>query len=1539
MRSFGGYLLGETYQEIVTAPSFPKQVKFLHSGSLLALSGDHQITVLARDVPGVRFRIARVLHGQLHHFVSQSSGSFTSPSFHDSIKPEHLADFREETRAVVSRPGKPAYESLSLTPYLTDGPRHRGLFLIRCETWDPATKNTAAPSDERLILVTDLGVFVKRAVDRSQRVFVQSIQTGKPVAGAKVEVLGKNGLPVATATTGREGDAKLPSLESLGQEREPVVFLVQSGKDWSFLPFEDRDRVLNISRFDVGGVTEAAQGSELGAFLFSDRGVYRPGESFQIGAIVRRQDWKEAYKGLPLVATIVDPRGLEIKRLPLVLDASGFVELSHQTQETSPTGKYTTNLYSARDGNPRGFLGAVSVQVREFLPDTMRIKVSLNKQSRGWVHPQDLKARVLLTNLYGTPRSDSRVRVTLRLRPGLPSLPEFPGYRFFDPLLTREPHEEKLPEEQTDENGVASFDLALSQFARATYLLSVQAEGFEGQGGRSVLDEAQIVVSPLPHLVGWKSSSDLAYLPRGSQHSVQLVAVAPGGKAAGVSGLSAVHLERKHISVLTKQENGTYKYQSVPKEVELSRKALAIGAGGTTLPLPTQRPGDFALVIRGGKGETWQRIEYSVAGAANLSRAMERSGELQITLAKSSIPSGGSLQLEIKAPYAGAGLITVERDQVYAHKWFVTETNTTVQTIEVPKELEIGGYVAVAFVRSPKSEDVLINSLAHGVVPFSIDRERRSIALGIESAPLGKPGQPLAIRVKSNRPARAVVYAVDEGILRVAGYSTPNPLDHFLKKRALGVRTAQLLDLILPGQRRGGAQAPGGDAEGRLLGANLNPFKRRRDKPAVYWSGIVEVGPTPRVFSYTPPDSFNGSLRIMAVAASPDAVGSAARPAVIRGDFVLTPSVPVVVAPGDSFDVPVTVANNVEGSGKASRTTVALTVSEHLEIVGEKQQTLTIAEGREATASFRIRAREKLGSGRLGFVASLGGKQGKRSVELSVRPASPYLTTLVTGYLKPGQKLEVPIPRKLHAEHRQLGAGVSGVPLTLAHGLASYLRGFPHLCTEQVSSQAVPAVILGKSPDFGFSAKAAHESVARFVERVWARQNADGSFGVWAANPHVSPVAVVYTMQVLAEARERGYLVPDPLWKRGHDYLQKLAKRTPDDLTEARVRSWAIYLLTRNGMVTTSYATAAQRHLAANYPKVWQEDLAGAYLAATYALLKKSEPAEEIMGRQKLDAKTVADYAHLHDGLARDSQLLYLLSRHFPHRAAAVKQPQIDAIVAAIGGGVYNTFSSALTIMALEAFAAVARSEKGGASLAQKLGGAEQLLRLPDTLMPVVPFSPQATALVYKNSGAIGRYFLVSQQGFDQAPEDKPLSRGLEVFREYLDEKGLAVTTVKLGDSLKVRFLIRALGKPQSNLAIVDLLPGGFEVEIQSSEPSSGESDGDGDSSGDGDGSGDGDSDSESGDDGGERRRTPRASLGLPIALEGTSFSPDYWDVREDRVVLYGDAQTEAKKYFYSIKATSTGGFVIPPVQGASLYDRRVVARGKPGTITVTRAK
>ena len=169
-------------------------------------------------------------------------------------------------------------------------------------------------SDARLLVVTDLGLVTKRSVDGSHDVFVQSIATGAPVAGATVEIIGRNGLPVLSATTDDEGHVRFPDLRSFKNERAPVLYLARRGGDSSFLPFDGRDRTLDFSRFDVGGVESSADRAALAAYLFSDRGIYRPGEQIRAAAIVRNQDWSGDLDRLPLRLEVTDPRGIVVRR-------------------------------------------------------------------------------------------------------------------------------------------------------------------------------------------------------------------------------------------------------------------------------------------------------------------------------------------------------------------------------------------------------------------------------------------------------------------------------------------------------------------------------------------------------------------------------------------------------------------------------------------------------------------------------------------------------------------------------------------------------------------------------------------------------------------------------------------------------------------------------------------------------------------------------------------------------------------------------------------------------------------------------------------------------------------------------------------------------------------------------------------------------------------------------------------------------------------------------------------------------------------------
>ncbi|MEK6664377.1 MAG: alpha-2-macroglobulin [Pseudomonadota bacterium] len=1533
IKSFGGYVMAKEYETVMQVPAFPKELKILYDGAILSLSGEKKVSLYSRDIEAIKFEIGRVVPSQIQHLLTQSYGDFKNPQFeNDRFGEDNITERFNELRVLDKvAPGKTQYHGFDLSRYL-DKDNRRGLFLLKAEAYDREGKQASGVNDRRLILVTDLGVLVKDALNGSHDVFVQSIYTGEPVAGAKIEVLGKNGQPVVAALTDANGHAILPTLASFVREQAPTLYLVQKGNDLSFLPFNRGDRQLSMSRFDIGGVGSSVKGDRLAAYLFSDRGLYRPGDEIRVGLIVKPADWKTSLEGVPLEVEVLDARGLPVKRQKLRLSASGFEEIIHTTQDTSPTGTYTFNVYIVKDKAIAGLLGSTTVRVQEFLPDRMKITAHLSAESaEGWVSPDNLKGLVSLANLFGTPAVNRRVSASIGLFPAYPSFSSYADYHFYDPLRAKDGYNEPLPDATTNEKGEAEFDLNLQRFAKATYRLRFNAQGFEAEGGRSVAAEAAVLVSPLPYLVGYKADGDLQYINKNAKRVVELIAINPETKKIEVAKLSLQLIERRYVSVLIKQDNGTFKYESKLKEIKLSDEPLKISSKGLLLIIPTDKAGDFSWVIRDAGNTELNRIEFTIAGHANLTRSLEKNAELQLKLSKPDYSPGEDIELQIKAPYVGYGLITIERERVYSYKWFKTTTTASVQKIKLPTELEGNGYVSVAFVRSINSEEIFMSPLSYGVAPFSVSRAKRTTQVSVTSPDLAKPGQPYRIRYKTDRPAKIVVYAVDEGILQVARYKTPDPLGYFFQKRALEVRTSQILDLILPEFKRLMAlSAPGGDQEG-ALGKNLNPFKRKREKPVAFWSGIIEAGPKEKELVYNVPDYFNGTLRVMAVAVAvaTDSIGTSERRAQIRGDFVLNPNVPTFVTPGDEFDVSVSVANNITGSGKDVDVQLELKTSPSLQVIGPARVTLKISEMREASATFKVRALNQLGSANLTFVATRGKYSGKRETDLSVRPAVPYMTTLSAGRLQNG-KIELPVTRQLHAEYRTQKASISPLPLNLAHGLASYLEKYPYGCTEQLVSQAVPATILKSRPEFGHTSATADKALASIIATLRARQNAEGGFGLWAANTTVVDFVSVYATHYLIEARERGYVVPPDMLENSKNYLTQLAQRDGSSLADERTRAYAIYVLTRTGIVTTPYAASLQKRLETQYPKEWKKDSAAMYLAATYKLLRQERLANSLAAGVPFGEQVKSDYAHYYDPLIRDSQVLYLLARHFPERLKNLDPKGLEGMVNQIARGHYNTLSSSYAILALDAYAsAVGMGEIAKYGISEILAkNQERVIPLPGGLFPTVNFTPDATKLRFTSDSKIGAFYLMTQAGFDTKLPTQDIKNGLEVTREYTDLAGKPLKSVKLGDEIEVHVKLRSIGGAiHNNIAVVDLLPGGFEVVLDPITSTGVQAQQPGPRGENAEGEGEGE-DNSSG-------AAPVDSWRPPVGSAKSTWAIEYADVREDRVVLYGTIGADVKEFVYKIKATNTGTYVVPPTFGESMYDRTVQARSLGGKLTV----
>lgn len=1553
LTAFGGYRLGATQERVLRVPEYPRELRVVAAGSLLAMSGPKLINILSRDVPAMKVEVARLLPHQIQHLVSQTQGELSTPEFKNyAFDGDNLTERFTKTEILprVER-GKPGYTALDLGFYLESGDQdRRGIFLLKLQGWDQQTNRPVTTSqinewgetydgpvvDSRLVVVTDLGILVKRNLDGSSEVFVQSIHTGKPVAGAGVEIIGRNGLPVLERTTDEEGHVRFPSLKDFKREKQPVMVLARKDGDTSFLPLDYRMRELDLSRFDVGGVGNTADKTALSAYLFSDRGVYRPGEEIRLGAIVRTQDWSALPEGLPLLLEVTDPRGQVVRKERVPLSAAGFEQIRHATQAASPTGTWTFSLSIVKDHYRNELVGSVTVLVREFEPDRLKMAVTLSEQrALGWVSPDKLAARIDLQNLFGAPAQDRRVTATLRLTPRMPEFAPYRDYQFHDPQAAKEGFSEELPETKTDDKGNAEFDLHLDRFARATYRVQVLAQGFEAEGGRGVAAEVTQLVSNMPFLVGVKPDGDLSYVGRDAQRSAHLIAVDPKLEKIAARDLRLRRLEIKYVSALVKQRNGTFKYESRRREATLTEDPLEIAAGGNTLTLDSSTPGSFAYVVLDKSGQQLSRLDYTVAGEANLSARMEKNAELQLALSKKDYAPGEEIEIQINAPYTGAGLITVERDRVYEWKWFTAHTNASTQRITLPEGIEGNAYVSVSFMRDPGSPEIYTSPLSYGVAPFSINVDARRSKVEVTAPAKVKPGETASFGYKVDRPSKLLLFAVDEGILQVARYTTPDPLAFLFQKRSLDVGTLQILDLILPEFRAALMQAaPGGDADG-LLAKHLNPFKRKNDPPVAFWSGIVEADERERTLEYVVPDHFNGKLRVIAVAVSDDAIGLSESATLVRGDFILSPNAPTFVAPGDTFEVSLGVSNQAEGSGAHAKLALQLVVGKGLEVVGPAETTLAVAEGRESSARYKVKATEDLGDARLTFTSTLGNKSAKRSVSLSVRPPTPYRTQVSAAVVNPGSKLDVPASRQLFPHFRQQEAGISMLPMALASGFVSYLGNYPYSCTEQLVSQAMPALVLAKRMDFGRIESYAKADFNGLVAELRARQNPDGALRYWPGSFETHEFVSVYAQHVLIEAKERGRTVPKDLLDHGNDYLRMLSARDGDTLEQERNGAYALYLLTRQGQTQGAEASRMRERLESRHAKAWRGDVAAAYLASAMKLMKQDREADALFAKIALVGKRPVD--RWHDDMTADAELLYLASRHFPQRLEKLPDGFVETLVTRITQGRYHSLSAATTLLALEAYADVAGPQgEGKLALAQVLAdGSAKDLPLPAGLFPKVEFDAKTAKLRFGNDAALPAYAFVSQAGFDRAPPKEVLREGFEILREYVDANGKPVTSVKQGDEVTVRLKFRAVENRASwNVALVDLFPGGFELVVPPTQTQTqmGQA-----STGPGAGptpAEDARSDAYVGepDDGSIDVPVWRC----PVCREGTKASLLFADFREDRNVFYVGVTPELSEIVYRIKATNTGTFTVPPAYGEGMYDREFNARSAAGSITIT---
>ena len=1310
-----------------------------------------------------------------------------------------------------------------------------------------------------------------------------------------------------------QGRALFPSVLGLKDEKAPSVYLAEKDGDLSFLPYARDHRLLDLSRFDIDGLRDAPD--SLRAFLFSDRGIYRPGDTAHIGLILRKRDWSALPSGLPLQAVITDPQDQEVWRQTIAFGEAGFEEMTWASSSAGKTGTYRVELFLADPAKPakpakqdaeRKSLGHTTLRVEEFQPDRLQVKTEIpGAPGAGWITPDGAKAQVTVRNLFGTAAAGNPARLEMTVRPWSGQVPGFPDYRFRGSLRARIPQAPaELGEASTDAQGVASFDLPLAAIDEPVFEITLAGEGFEKDSGRSVVNVTSALVSSHAFLLGQSPDGPLDYISRDSPRRLRLLAVGPDFKSTGTATVRAQVFEQRYLSTLVKRDDGLYAYQSVQRDEPGNTVPLVLTDGQTDFDLPTDYPGRFYVVFSNAQGEELNRVAYTVAGDGNVSRNIERNAELNLTLNQAQYQPGEDIELQIVAPYQGAGLITIEQDGVIASQWFNAVGTSSTHRITLPEGVSGNAYVAVAFVRSLDSREIYMSPLSVAVVPFAISRQAYINDLSLQVPETVRPGTPLEVRYTVTEPTKVVLYAVDKGILQFAHYRNPAPLDFFFRKRALRTKTHQILDLILPDyalvQR---LSSPGGDEDAETFGKYKNPFARKHKPPLAFWSGIRDAAPGEHVVSVPVPDYFNGSIRVLAVAVNAGKLAVPVSRSVAANPYVIAPQQPLAVAPGDEFDLGVLVANT---TGEAGEQVLAVSVAggEALELLSPNLQRLTLGPGQDATVRFTAKAGEKLGPVAVRYQVEGAGHEAAYSEELTIRPSQPLLTTLQNGVLRitdqqAGKTGALALQRTLYDEQRYAEFSVAMTPVAYLRGLLDYLKTYPYGCTEQLVSQAFPAVVLGRNAELGLSAQDADLLFSRTMKILQTRLKNDGSFGIWSVAGPADPFYSMYATHLLLEARERGHQAADAMFERAIGYADQYTQERHYTWPEHQAQAYALYLLARHGRNVAERLKAFEAEL----QRQWGQGAGAAnwvrfFLGAAYKIHHLDADADRYFGEFQRQWKITGLLPwNMQESPEVMSLYLYLLNRHFPE-LLDTQDPQFGRYLLELGQDLVkqrsNSFRGSLALLGLGSlWSRFAQDDGTGFEV---LAG-QPLVPLPlhgQTVKRAL-LEQAMSPLQVRGSGVWNLYYQVTERGYDKAPPRVAINQGLTIERWVLNERGEPTTELALTDKLHIRLGLHP-DQPVNDIAVVMLLPGGFEIDL--SEEGLG------------------------------------ARKSLDIAAKPL-WQPEYIDVQEDRVVFFGDLDGGERYFEFRLKPLTAGVYTVPPVMAEGMYDTGILHRGLADTIRV----
>ncbi|GHG83927.1 alpha-2-macroglobulin family protein [Pseudodonghicola xiamenensis] len=1012
------------------------------------------------------------------------------------------------------------------------------------------------PGATQWFVLSDLGLSTLSGAD-GLHVQVEGLSDALPRAGIEVTLISRANGVLGTAVTDASGHALFaPGLaRGTGGAAPGLVLARQGEEDMAFLS-------LTEPAFDLSdrGVAGRAPAGPIDVFLTTDRGAYRAGEVIN-ATVLARDDTAQAIDGLPLIAILSRPDGVEYSRQISDGGQAGGHVFSFPVGASAPRGSWRLEVRSDPEAAP---LTVQTLLVEDFLPERIDFALSLADDA---LHPGDTPPlHIEARYLFGAPGADLSVEGQVVLR-AASSVEGWPGYRFGRYDAENRPQSSYFGGEKTDAKGLVDVGIDIPRPEAEGQPLEAEVIARLADGSaRPVERRLTVPVRPDSAVIGIKPLFD-DVVSEGSEAGFEVI----GLSADLTPEPMAVHwtLNRVETQYQWYQLYGNWDWEPVTRRSRVASGDATLGDSPLKIAHPVDW-GQYELVVeRTGSDYAAASVDF-YAGWYVSGDASTTPDRLDLSLDRSSYAVGETAQLRIVPRVAGTALITVMADRVISRQAVTVAAGETVIPLAVTADWGTGAYVTATVIRPMDVAAGQMPARAIGLAHAAVDPGDKALAVSIAAPELTRPRGTERVRVdvagvKPGQEAWLTLAAVDVGILNLTGFKSPDPQAYYFGQRRLGVELRDLYGrLIDPMNGAMGTVRSGGDAG---MGAGLQGPPPTQDLMAVF-SGPVQVGEDGAAYVDIALPDFNGTVRLMAVAWSDHAVGQAQFDMIVRDPVVVTASVPRFLAPGDEARVHLDITHADGPVGEAS---VALSVQDEGIALGANPAPFTLTEGGKVMLDIPVRA-TRAGDPVIELALTTpAGQVLSQSLRLPVRANDPEIAQTRRFTLKGGQSFA--FTEDVFAGLRA-GTGsaiLSAGPLARfdVPGLLATLDRYPYGCTEQVTSQAMPLLYLSSVADaLGLgNGPAVDKRIDEAVTRILSRQASGGSFGLWQAGSGDFWLDA-YVTDFLSRARAEGHPVPDRAFTQALDNLRNRVNYAPDfDATDDAGGdiAYALMVLAREG--------------------------------------------------------------------------------------------------------------------------------------------------------------------------------------------------------------------------------------------------------------------------------------------------------------------------------------------------------------------------------------